>query len=156
MGFATARVVLVAVLLAGFSIEAQTVEQYQQEKSDPKSTEALLNQIYIKGLGQGIQIANAAMLIQTLKLVKGSLQQPEHLSIYCEPVDLIINTENLMSILDREIQRRLDLAATPTQTSDVMKSSIPVVLLQGLSKVFPCTSDSIKQQVASLRKSLAK
>ena len=151
----TARLILVAILMVGLhSLGATTVEQYQQGRAKSDSADALLNGTYIKGLVEGIEVANTSLLYQAVMMRSGSTDHPEWIQLYCPATTLSPETTNFTSILDDEIKRRLDLAVDPTERQKVMQTSISVVLLEGIIRTFPCNSDNIKGIIETLLRSL--
>ena len=65
--------------------------------------------------------------------------------LFCIPPELTLQDENYLSILDTEIKRRLDQAASDSvKVERLMGTPISMVLLEGLRKTFPCTPAKFK------------
>jgi len=134
------KVLSVAMLVAGSAqLQAVTVEVYEKHKADPASTEAVFDQLYIDGLGDGMRAANVTGFLNSAKLGSPAL-------LYCPPPRLALQTENYIAILEGEIKRRLDLAGDdPIKIRAVMQTSIDHVLMDGLVNTFPCSSAKIQE-----------
>lgn len=104
-----------------FAIQAKaniTVKVYEEDKV-AGGNEWKMTQVYIDGIGAGLQSANAAL--------RSAEQQP----LFCEPVHLVITSENLLQILDSQIAKG-SFVPMPDD------SLIELMLLAGLQKTFPC------------------
>jgi hypothetical protein len=151
-------VVKVALLITAFHClhaSSVTVRQYQKEKSDTDSSFAVFNQIYIRGLGEGMENANRLMFFH----VQGELHLPAKqlnaTRLFCPPPMLVLQDENYISILETEIKHRLDQAAQDAEkVKRVMETPIDVVLMDGLRKTFPCTPEKIQEWAEALTRAI--
>ncbi|MGA2958098.1 MAG: hypothetical protein ABSF48_20525 [Thermodesulfobacteriota bacterium] len=77
--------------------------------------------LYIKGVGFGLVVANTYMLIENKE------------RLFCQPMNLVLETENFIRILDDEIARQELQDFKKTQ-----ETSIELLLVRGLIHTFPC------------------
>jgi hypothetical protein len=139
---------LALVVAAAYHLRAETVETYQRLKADSKSVEAQLDQIYIKGLGEGLQLANVRVLMD-------SVLNKSPMMLFCPPQNLALNESNFFSIIDSEIERRLRLAADNSDAIKVvMQTDIRILLLYGLKNTFPCSPALIRAEMDRLAEQL--
>src|SRR5437870_3724157 len=66
-------------------LQAMTVEQYLENRSKHLPRAVFLNEVYVRGMGDGMEAANAAMLFQVLSQFNPSFDQITGLMFYCPP-----------------------------------------------------------------------
>jgi hypothetical protein len=111
-------IVLGSVLFAGQVSANITVKTYEEDKA-AGGNQWNATRVYIDGVGAGLQSANAAL--------RSGKQQP----LFCEPLNFVITSENLLNILDQRIGK----GSLSPMSEDL---PIEIVLLIGLQKTFPC------------------
>jgi len=145
--------VQLAVLMTAMShaqAVAVTVKSYQATKTS-NSTDATFNKLYITGLGDGMRATNFSMFLHVQSNLHLQSEQLNAAMLFCPPPMLALQEENFESILDIEIQRRLDQAAgDPSKVERVMETPIEMVLLDGLKQTFPCSPAKIQEWAGEL------
>ena len=124
-------VILLALFaISGFStvVRADGIDfkSYLALKAD-SSTKDLL-ELYVGGMGSGIQIANIAHSDKGRK------------KLYCVPSELAVTSPQYVSILDRFLLRNEEKISKLVKEDPTIldKNILPVFLLQGLIDTFPC------------------
>jgi hypothetical protein len=107
-------------IMGALPLRAQfTVKDYREFSVTENGK--LLVKTYVKGLGEGMMIANLEA-----KKKKGTL--------YCAPQNLAVTPDNYLNILERQIK---DIGVTmPAAKVDDLPLSI--LLMRGLQQTFPC------------------
>jgi len=114
-------------LLVTVPLHAQvTVQTYRVAFTDDAAK--LLVQEYIKGLGEGIMIANLEA-------------EEKKVSLFCPPQNLALRGDNYVDITDREIK---ELEAKKYPAAQLDKLLLSVTLMKGLEETFPCPDASKK------------
>jgi hypothetical protein len=86
-------------------------------------------ELYVGGIGEGLEWANAS-------LQSASRAQTGRPPLYCQPPNLVVNVENYLSMVDRQIEK---LAKTTTEEK-LDKMFVGILLLDALENTFPCSS----------------
>jgi hypothetical protein len=107
-------IVSISLLASPAHADVSTGTYKSTKKAHGKNWESL--QLYLSGVGMGYQYANIAMTI-----VK---KQP----IYCPPENFSLNSDNLIEILEKQLQKSPGPDAAPIEPA----------LFLGLVNTFPC------------------
>jgi hypothetical protein len=105
-----------------------TVKDYRELSTD--DTGKLLIKTYVRGLGEGMMMAN---------LEAGKKNAP----LYCAPRNLVVNPDNYLNILERQI-KELEVNGMPDERLNALALSIP--LMMGLKKTFPCEANEKQEK----------
>lgn len=113
--------VLCFLSLSGFQLKAErSVKQYEQDVASKDAWTVTTAKIYVTGLGEGIEWANAQAKVR----------------LYCPPGELALGMDNYLDILDRQIAFDRN-----SQGKDFPEGSpIGLELLFGLKRTFPCST----------------
>lgn len=105
-----------------------TVKDYREFSTE--DTGKLLMKTYVRGLGEGIMMANLEA-------------RKKNAPLYCAPQNLVVNPDNYLNILERQI-KELEANGMPAERLDALALSVP--LMMGLDKTFPCQTNEKKQE----------
>ena len=111
---------LLLLILGAFEAKAELkVKDYRKAMGSGNSMIVGTTKMYVLGLGEGMEWANATV---------GSMK------IYCQPGKLVMRMENYMQILDRKIESM----SSSGNRAEIDGDDIGMVLLLGLQETFPC------------------
>lgn len=118
----TAIQVLCLLIFIGTAAKAEiTVRDYRTTMSSKDQAQIALTKFYVNGIAAGIMAANARLDIVN--------------QLYCPNKSLVLNTDNYLDILDREIA---NLAQRGMPNAMLDETPISLVILGGLQETFPC------------------
>jgi hypothetical protein len=109
------------------TLQAEVMVKDYREAMAGSPAEKSVMEIYIAGVGSGINWAN--VLATTRK-------QP----FYCQPEKLLLGTSDKLDIINREIE------GASARINNLDTWPIGVLLLDGLMKKFPCTNPTSLHQ----------
>lgn len=109
-------------LLFSNSANAVDVKKYEELKRTPLSREVLKN--FIDGVGYGYSWSNTFLELRGDK------------KLYCEPQKILLNAENYIDIIDRQIAV---LKKRNFQLQAIMETPVELLLYIGLVDSFPCS-----------------
>ena len=109
-------------LLFSNSANAVDVKKYEELKRTPLSREVLKN--FIDGVGYGYSWSNTF------------LERRGDKKLYCEPQKILLNAENYIDIIDRQIAV---LKKRNFQLQAIMETPVELLLYIGLVDSFPCS-----------------
>ena len=118
--------ILYLLTLIGTAAKAETtVKEYRSTISSKDQAKIAFTKLYVTGIAAGILAANARLDTLNQNL------------LYCPPESLVLNTDNYLDILEREITT-LSKRGMPIAMLDDMPISF--VILGSLQENFPCRS----------------
>jgi hypothetical protein len=127
LGVRTLLFVLGLMLISSVLKAQITVRDWREDKlgryliTPPEDSFKSGMKLYIKGIGDGIQVAASG-------------------TAYCPPKNLGLGTQNFLDIIDREIEHILATwGATASGKETLDKMWVSIVLFEGLKETFPCT-----------------
>jgi hypothetical protein len=115
-------VFLLAVGVTGASAQ-MSVKDYQDVMATSNEGAIKLVTSYVKGIGDGF-------VFYSVRAEDSLKQKP----LFCQPDKLVLQTQNFMDILDREIKKAA--SAMPKDKLDGIP--LATILLSGLQDTFPC------------------